>query len=311
MSTVLYIIAVLNLLGIIPFFVVFIIQAIRKKKKAIYGFLALGCLTGVILFSIIGSAVDPTMHCDHSFELIEDTEATCTDQGIKRYHCDKCGKNKVEQIEALGHDMEEKSRTEATNSKDGEVVLECTRCGYTETKILPKLAEETKPAEKATEKQKATEAAKPKPTEAPPKPTQKPTEAPPTQAPTLSYEEKLEKYKDSCSKISYKELARNPEKHKGEQLKFRGEVIQVLDPSVGNVTTLRVNVTEEKIDYIDESIWTDTIYCTVTIPSGADRILENDIITFWGECKGLASYKSVLGQKISLPEINIITYEVE
>ena len=57
-------------------------------------------------------------------------------------------------------------------------------------------------------------------------------------------------------------------------------------------------------------MWDDTIISTVTIPDGEDRILENDIIDIYGTCAGLYTYESVLGQKISLPRIDIKYYSI-
>ena len=47
------------------------------------------------------------------------------------------------------------------------------------------------------------------------------------------------------------------------------------------------------------------------VPEESDRILEDDIITIWGECDGLYSYESVLGSKVSLPKIDVKYYSIE
>ncbi len=119
--------------------------------------------------------------------------------------------------------------------------------------------------------------------------------------PELTYEEEIATY----SEIDFETLSRNPDKHKGEKFKFTGQVIQAQEPTFGNTVELRINVTKETYEYIDDVTWTDTIYATVEIPDGEDRILEDDIITFYGECDGLYSYTSVLGAKVSLPKIVI------
>ncbi|MBQ8204003.1 MAG: hypothetical protein IJZ75_06980 [Clostridia bacterium] len=119
--------------------------------------------------------------------------------------------------------------------------------------------------------------------------------------PELTYEEEIATY----GEIDFETLSRNPDKYKGEKFKFTGEVIQVLEASFGDIVELRINVTKQTYEYIDSVTWTDTIYATVELPDGEDRILEDDIITFYGECKGLYSYTSVLGSKISLPKIEI------
>lgn len=131
------------------------------------------------------------------------------------------------------------------------------------------------------------------------------TEEPTTQEPAQTEQE----FKDSCSTISFEDLSRNPDKYKGNNYKFTGQVIQVQEGWFDTVD-LRINVTKEEFEYIDDVMWTDTIYATVTIPEGADNLLEDDVITFWGTCDGNYSYTSVLGNQISLPKIDIEYYEL-
>ena len=82
------------------------------------------------------------------------------------------------------------------------------------------------------------------------------------------------------------------------------------ESSWSDTVTLRINVTKETYEYIDDVYYTDTVYCTVKIPDGDDRILDDDIITFWGTCEGMYSYISVLGSSISLPKIDIQYFEI-
>lgn len=117
-------------------------------------------------------------------------------------------------------------------------------------------------------------------------------------------------YKNKCKTLSFKDLSRNPDKHKGEKLKYTGQVIQVQEDEhwLDDNTTvdLRINVTKDEY-----GLWNDTIYATVELPKNADRILEDDIITIWGECDGKYSYTSVLGSDVTLPKINIEYYSVK
>ena len=105
-------------------------------------------------------------------------------------------------------------------------------------------------------------------------------------------------------------MSRNPDKHKGEKLKYTGKVIQVQEDEhwLDDNTTvdLRINVTKDEY-----GLWDDTIFATVELPKNADRILEDDIITIWGECDGKYSYTSVLGSDVTLPKINIEYYSVK
>lgn len=88
-------------------------------------------------------------------------------------------------------------------------------------------------------------------------------------------------------------------------------MIQTLESSWSDTVELRINMTKETYEYIDDVTWSDTIYATVEVPEGSDRILEDDIITIWGECDGLYSYESVLGSKVSLPKIDVKYYSVD
>lgn len=118
------------------------------------------------------------------------------------------------------------------------------------------------------------------------------------------YKKELAAYKP----IDFATLARNPDSYKGKKFVMTGEVIQVLEPTFDEAVQLRINVTKQTYEYIDDVTWTDTIFATVKIPKDTDRILEGDILTFYGTCEGLYTYDSVLGQSISLPKINIKYY---
>lgn len=117
-------------------------------------------------------------------------------------------------------------------------------------------------------------------------------------------------YKELCESIDYKTLARNPDKYKGNNYKFTGEVIQVMEYNSSESVHIRVNVTKETNEYNDFVNWKDTIYAVVKIPKGEDRILEDDIITFWGECDGLYTYENVMSSSTSLPKINIKYFDL-
>ena len=112
-------------------------------------------------------------------------------------------------------------------------------------------------------------------------------------------------YKQSCKKYTYKDVARSPQDYDGKKAYFTGKVIQVLES--GDKVALRVNVT--KGDY---GIYKDTLYVYYERKSvDEQRILEDDIITMWGELDGLETYESVLGQSISIPKFNLQYYKIE
>ncbi len=109
--------------------------------------------------------------------------------------------------------------------------------------------------------------------------------------------ESREDYIASCEKVDYKEVERNPDTFKGKRIKVTGKVIQVSE-GWGDAVTLRVE--EEK-----GNVW----YVSYTHKEGESRILENDVITCFGECKGVKSYTSVLGGRITIPSMKMQYFE--
>ena len=122
-------------------------------------------------------------------------------------------------------------------------------------------------------------------------------------APAMSRSE----YVSQCRTISYEKLARNPDSYKGDYFKFTGEVVQVLQQ--GNKVQLRVNVTPETL--YDTTYYSDTIYVVASLQDDGDRILEQDIITLYGVCDGLYTYKTVLGSSMSIPKISAAYWDVK
>lgn len=109
-------------------------------------------------------------------------------------------------------------------------------------------------------------------------------------------------YIAKCTTIDYDSLARNPNQYKGNYYKFTGEVIQVMEDN--NALTLRVNITPKKYEYVNETYYEDTILVAYEYSSSAEsRILEDDIITIYGQSIGTYTYESVFGSSITVPAI--------
>ena len=102
-------------------------------------------------------------------------------------------------------------------------------------------------------------------------------------------------YIKSAQHISFQDLSRNPDNYKGKIVTFSGKVVQVQES--GNDVVMRINVTQKQYG------WDDTVWVNYTKVSKEGRILENDIITFWGQYKGIREYEAVMGNTISVPEI--------
>ena len=121
----------------------------------------------------------------------------------------------------------------------------------------------------------------------------------------ISTEELSEYLKANCKAYTYEEIARTPDKYKGELAVFTGEVIQVQE--TWGTTILRVNITKEGDEYF--SYYTDTVYVDYEFTDEL-KILENDIITMYGELQGEQSYKTVLGQYVTIPSVEVYYAEL-
>lgn len=79
---------------------------------------------------------------NHDYEIRNQTEQTCEQEGEITYLCNYCGNTHYESIPALGHDMQEVSKTEPTCDTEGIISERCTRCEYPTQRTLPVLGHE-------------------------------------------------------------------------------------------------------------------------------------------------------------------------
>lgn len=80
---------------------------------------------------------DPSGH-EHSYEVTDSADATCTEAGYKTYTCE-CGDTYTEEIAAQHSWGEWYTTEEATEDSEGEEARDCSICGETETRITDKL----------------------------------------------------------------------------------------------------------------------------------------------------------------------------
>lgn len=112
-------------------------------------------------------------------------------------------------------------------------------------------------------------------------------------------EQEKQAFISSCQTYTFEQIARNPDKFKGTNVKLTGEVVQVIDGLASK--SLRVNITKNGTY---STYYTDTIYVNYMTEEGEDRILEDDIITVYGTAQGDYSYTSTIGTKITLPFVS-------
>ncbi|MBR5344718.1 MAG: hypothetical protein IK127_02730 [Clostridia bacterium] len=95
------------------------------------------------------------------------------------------------------------------------------------------------------------------------------------------------------TKTNFSEIARNPNPYEGKNMTFKAKVIQVVERSSGP------NIYRVAVD----SDYSCVFYVEYTLPRGASRILENDIVTLKGEYYGIYTYTTTMGSSVSVPAI--------
>jgi hypothetical protein len=104
----------------------------------------------------------------------------------------------------------------------------------------------------------------------------------------------IEEIKSNASAISYDDLMRYNDVYVGDIIYNRGEILQVSERRT-DTYILRVATKQSTYGYHD-----DVIYVNYK----GNRLLEGDIIDIWGKSKGLKTYEAILGNQITIPEID-------
>lgn len=98
--------------------------------------------------------------------------------------------------------------------------------------------------------------------------------------------------------ITYSNLSRNPDDYVGKKVKFKGEVLQVMEDD--GYVAIRLATKNNGYGYFDDVIY--IVYDASIVPF---RILEKDIITVYGVSSGLYTYTSVQNVSITIPLIAV------
>ncbi len=101
-----------------------------------------------------------------------------------------------------------------------------------------------------------------------------------------------EEYISACRELVYRDVERNPGNFAGMKTKVTGTVVQVSEGWFDSVV-LRVRDT-------GSHLW----YVTYTREKGESRILENDKIEIYGECRGVKTYLTVIGGSVTIPAVD-------
>ena len=101
---------------------------------------------------------------------------------------------------------------------------------------------------------------------------------------------------DSCKKISYEELKRNPDDYEGEHIKVTVRVEQVVDD-----TDIRAYSGEND----NPELWFENEYLLKDKRKEGDNIIEGDVLKIYGTYLGMKTVYRVIGGTDKVPTIAI------
>lgn len=99
----------------------------------------------------------------------------------------------------------------------------------------------------------------------------------------------------NCVEVPYKDLARTPDNYKGKKIKVTIQVNQVMTGGLLTESGYRgyedydFNWEDENSTYLEKE-W----YISYELPDGESKILENDVVVFYGEFTGAEEMKRAL-----------------
>lgn len=100
--------------------------------------------------------------------------------------------------------------------------------------------------------------------------------------------------------MPYDQLFRENEKYVGKIVHIRGEIDQAVES--GGRYVFRIATEEsEYVGYLGDIVW---------VNYQGDRYIEEDVVDVWGRVVGLKKYEGVLGNEITIPEINSLHIEL-
>lgn len=95
-------------------------------------------------------------------------------------------------------------------------------------------------------------------------------------------------YEAQCQSVSYETLSRGGDTLIRQYYTFTGKILQEMEGHY------RLGV---------GAGYSDVIYLDYTLPAGAERLLEDDYITVWGQSLGLYTYTTVSDKQVTVPRL--------
>lgn len=116
-------------------------------------------------------------------------------------------------------------------------------------------------------------------------------------------------FKDACQEYDYKDLMRNADSLKGNKIVVTGEVVQVVYESEEGNSESQYRVSTGKEEY-DDGYFDDDIVLYYK-RGDSPKLIEDDIVTIYGELSGTEEYTTILGAKVTVPVVTGVYVTIE
>lgn len=100
-------------------------------------------------------------------------------------------------------------------------------------------------------------------------------------------------FKASCETLNYEDILRNPDANKDRNCVVSGVVDQIIEGWFGAYTIFVTDSAGNK--------WG----CVYSYKEGESHLLEGDGVTVYGKCSGTENTKTLLGQQVTLPRVDV------
>ncbi len=118
--------------------------------------------------------------------------------------------------------------------------------------------------------------------------------------------QEIKNYKDSCQKLNYKDVLRDPDKYYGQRAYWFGEVTQVVDS-----ISYMIYVDCKKYQYYDGYSCNNPIYVVYISSESSQRLIEHDMVKIYGYMAGNQSYTTVMGANKTIPKVNALYADIQ
>lgn len=107
--------------------------------------------------------------------------------------------------------------------------------------------------------------------------------------------------------VSFEDLARDKNGMEGECIVVTGQIAQVIESDYFYEGLISITYVYD--EFLGLEYFTDEILYKILKADCSSRLLEGDIVTFWGKSDGLYTYTSVANTSVTLPQIYVMVAE--